>query len=74
MVKEIGAIIGGTILGIILVLVFGLLFAWIGVWLWGIIAVGVFGLPALTFWQFYGLIILMRILFPVSTTTGKKEN
>lgn len=29
-------------------------------WLWGIIAVAIFGLPQLSFWQFVGLTILIR--------------
>lgn len=32
-------------------------------WLWGVIAVKIFGLPALNFWQFVGLKILARSLF-----------
>ena len=40
----------------------------IGVWLWGAIAVGVFGLPALTFWKFVGLEILLWLLIPTRPT------
>ena len=39
----------------------------LGLWLWGVIAVGVFGLPALTFWKFVGLEILLYILLPSRT-------
>lgn len=58
---------------LIMILLFGLfcLEAAIGVWLWGIIMVGVFGLPSLTFWQFIGLQILIYILFP--SMGGKVE-
>ena len=60
---------------IIIFLVLALIGAWIGVALWGAIAVKIFGLPALTFWQFYGLMILLHILFPGSAArTSKKEN
>ena len=57
---------------LIMILFFGLLCleAAIGVWLWGIIMVGVFGLPSLTFWQFIGLQLLICILMP---TGGKIE-
>ena len=41
--------------------IFGL--AAIGWWLWGLIAVGIFALPALTYWQFFGLYWLCGLLF-----------
>lgn len=31
-------------------------------WLWKVIAVGIFGLPQLSFWQFVGLELLTRSL------------
>jgi hypothetical protein len=54
----------GTVLAIILVAI-GLLFFmnWIGWLLWGAIAVAIFSLPALSYWQFWGLSILCHILF-----------
>lgn len=45
----------------------------LGVWLWKIIMVGVFGLPALSFWQFFGLVILLHILLPTNTFKKNKE-
>lgn len=61
---------------IFLVIVLFILETVLGLWLWGVIAVGVFGLPALTFWKFVGLEILLYILFPsrINTTSirGKK--
>ena len=42
---------------------------WIGVWLWGAIMVKVFGLPVLTIWQMWGLILLAHIIIPHSTST-----
>lgn len=60
---------------IIIFLALALIGAWIGVTLWGAIAVNIFGLPALTFWQFYGLMVLLHILLPSgSVRTSKKEN
>lgn len=47
---------------------------WIGVALWGAIAVKVFGLPALTFWQFYGLMLLLHILLPSKGVKIKEKN
>lgn len=51
----------GYIITIILLCLFELL---LGTWLWGVIAVGIFGLPALTWAQFLGLQILLNILLP----------
>lgn len=59
------------IIGIVIVLL--LVEAIVGVWLWGVIMVGIFGLPALTFWQFYGLIVLLHILLPSPISTKKKD-
>lgn len=66
--------IGAAIVILIFALVFALLGAWIGVALWGAIMVKVFGLPALTFWQFYGLMILLHILLPGRGVRMKKED
>ena len=52
-----------TILAIILFVGLCFLFSAIGVWLWGAIMVPVFGLPALTYWQMFGIIVLARIIF-----------
>lgn len=47
------------ILGIILFL----LVLAVGCWLWGVIAVSIFGLPELTYWQFAGLYVICNMLF-----------
>lgn len=43
-------------------------FAW---WLWGIVAVGYFALPALSFWQILGLRVMCYFIIPtrLSATT-----
>lgn len=56
--------IGVALLILLISLVLALVGAWIGVALWGAIAVKIFGLPELTFWQFYGLMILLHIILP----------
>ena len=54
-------------LGLIcLAVLLSLITNFIAVWLWGIIAVGVFGLPSLTFWQMFGLVWLVRLILPNS--------
>ena len=65
----------GTAIAILLVAI-GLAFFmnWIGWLLWGALAVGVFGLPALTYWQFWGITILLHILFPGGSITRKSSS
>lgn len=58
----------------LIALVLLLIVAAVGVWLWGLIAVNIFGLPALTYWQFYGLLILLRILLPYNNSNKNKED
>lgn len=54
-----------TIIGAILLIVVCLFITtWIALWLWNIIAIPIFGAPALTFWQMYGLMWLVRLFFP----------
>ena len=64
----------GVFLAIVIALILALVGAWIGVALWSAIMVKIFGLPDLTFWQFYGLIILIHILFPSNRIFQKKED
>lgn len=66
--------VGVAIVVLILALLLALIGAWIGVALWGAIMVKVFGFPALTFWQFYGLMILLHILLPGHRVRTKKED
>lgn len=65
----------GTAIAIILVAI-GLAFFmnWIGWLLWGALAVGVFGLPVLTYWQFWGVTILLHILFPGGSIARKSSS
>ena len=63
-----------TVIGIILlIVVLFVIFNAIAVWLWGIIAVGIFGLPALNFWQMFGLKILLGWIIPTASGGSKKN-
>lgn len=53
------------LIGLAIGLWFG--FTYLGVWLWKVIISAVFGLPELTFWQFFGLQLLLEIVWPNST-------
>lgn len=50
---------------VVVALVFGIMCAEVGIalWLYGVVAVSVFGLPTLTFWQMFAMIWLFHILF-----------
>ena len=54
---------------ILVVMAFSFIYAAIGCALWGAIIVPVFGLPALTYWQFFGIIILIRCFVPTGIST-----
>lgn len=64
---EIGALFGALFLVIIAFFVLNFLYTW----LWSIIAVSIFELPALTYWQVFGLRILLCGLIPYNTNTTK---
>lgn len=65
-----------TIIEIILAFILGiilfLLVLAVGCWLWGIIAVPIFGLPELTYWQFVGLYVICNILFNHGTNNSNE--
>ena len=51
-------------LGFILLAILSvIIYAGIGCWLWNLIMVPVFALPALHYWQMYGIMILARMIF-----------
>ena len=54
---------------LVVLLVIGLVWldVWIACWLWGLIAVAIFGLPALSWWQMFGLIWLLRFIMPTGS-------
>lgn len=54
----------GTAIAFLLIVIGVVFFVnWIGWLLWGAIAVAIFSLPVLSYWQFWGLSILCHILF-----------
>lgn len=66
--------LGVAILVFILAFVVAFFEAILGVWLWRKIMVEIFNLPYLTFWQFYGLTVLIHIIFPGRTVKVKEKN
>lgn len=56
----------GLIMIYLIVFVITNFLAW---WLWGIVAVGYFALPALSFWQIFVLRALLYFITPVRIST-----
>lgn len=63
-----------VILTALILALFTFVWAAIACWLWGLIMVAVFGLPALTYWQMFALIWLIRMIFPHGSTASTQEN
>jgi hypothetical protein len=47
-------------------ILFAFLFAYIGMLLWNDIVVSLFGLPVVTYWQMFGLMVLVRLFIPMN--------
>jgi len=56
------AIVGMVIGGLALAVVFAFLFGWLVMILWNWLMPTIFGLPAITYWQGWGLVLLSHIL------------
>ncbi len=52
-------IIGGIVIGTVMAFVFG----WLVMLLWNWLMPVIFGLPQITFWQAWGLVIITHLLF-----------
>ena len=56
--------LGLFLLVLLLTLVFVLIFAYFGVQLWNYAVVPIFGLPEITYWQMFALMVLVRLFIP----------
>jgi hypothetical protein len=56
------AIAGMVVAGIALAVVFAFLFGWVVMLLWNWLMPAIFGLPTITYWQAWGLVLLSHIL------------
>ena len=64
-----------VLLGTIFILgILGLLLVFPIMWLWNYLMPMVFGLPKLTYWQTYGLYLLVNMFVPHSTSTSHSKN
>jgi hypothetical protein len=57
--KIVGMVLGGLVLGVLIAFAFG----WIVMLLWNWLMPSIFGLPVISFWQAWGLVILSHLLF-----------
>jgi len=61
--KKVFAIIGMVLGGVVIAAVMALLLGFVVMWLWNWLMPAIFGLPTITFWQAWGLVVLAHILF-----------
>ena len=52
-------------------LILSLILTFPAMWIWNYLMPKIFGLPTLTFWQTYGLQVLVSCFIPIRTTGGK---
>lgn len=71
--EEFLAVVGGCFTVFIVIFLCLFIYAAIGCWLWGLIMVPVFGLPALGYWQMFGLMWLLRLLFGRSSSYSSSK-
>jgi hypothetical protein len=64
----------GTLIGTMLVVTgFIILITYPTMWLWNWLMSTTFGLPELTFWQTFGLMILTRLILPTISNSTKSN-
>ena len=66
-------IFGGCMLAILVLVICIFLYAALGMWLWNIILVPLFGIPIIGYWQMYGIMILARLIFGRSSTSASSN-
>ena len=67
-------IFGSCMLAIFIFVIIVFLYAALGMWLWNIILVPMFGIPVIGYWQMYGIMILARLIFGRSSTSSLNDD
>ena len=57
----------------LIIIGFTLVYTGIAVWLWSIIIVPVFSAPVLSYWQMYGLILFVKLMFPLRFSSSNAK-
>ena len=68
------AVIGAVVLGILLYALIMLVFAFPAMWLWNAVMPVIFGLPTVSYWMMYGFMLLIRFLFPGSSSVKTEKS
>lgn len=66
-------ILGGCFVAVIVFLIVVFLGAAIAMWLWNAIMTPVFGLPTLTYWQMYGIMVMTKLIFGNSSYSSYSD-
>ena len=66
-------IFGGCVLAIFTIVLLVILYAAIGMWLWNLILVPLFGAPVIGYWQMYGIMILARMIFGRGSSSSSSD-
>lgn len=61
--RKILRIIGMVCVGVIFAVLFALVFGFLVKWLWNVLMPELFGLPQITYWQAFGIVVLAKLLF-----------
>lgn len=62
------------LIGILVVLFFGLILAYPFMLLWNWLMPAMFGLVKITFWQSYGFMVMVRLFFGININNNKSFN
>jgi hypothetical protein len=61
--RKILRIIGMVFAGVIFAVLFALVFGFLVKWLWNVLMPELFGVPQITYWQAFGVVVLAKLLF-----------
>ena len=65
--------IGLAVIGLLLGTIYSFVLSIIGVWLWNYAMVSMFGVPQITFWQMFALMVLVRLFIPIKINYNKEN-
>ena len=66
-------IFGGCMLAILAIVIAVFLYAAIGMWIWNVTLVPLFGAPVIGYWQMYGIMILARMIFGRTSSSSSSD-